>query len=224
MWCNYAMTELFPVTVVGPGEGYENPGTSGTLAPGFELRIVDDDDLDCPPNVPGEIVVRPTEPWTIFTEYYGKPEATAEAFRNLWFHTGDRAFLDDDGHLHFVDRKKDAIRRRGENISAHEIETILTSDPRVREAAAVPVPSDVGEDDVAVYVARDDATLTERDVVEYAMENMAYYMVPRYVAFVDELPKTPTHKIAKYQVRERAQEEYRGLWDREAHGIEVRRR
>ncbi|MEZ5101601.1 MAG: AMP-binding protein [Thermoleophilia bacterium] len=223
MWCNFAMTELFPVTVVGPGEGLDKPTTSGTLAPGFDLAILDDDDLECPPGVPGEICVRPHDPWTIFTEYYGKPEATTDAFRNLWFHTGDRAYLDEDGHLHFVDRKKDAIRRRGENISAHEIEAILGKDPRIREVAAVPVPSELGEDDVCVYVVRADESLDARTVIELAAANMAYYMVPRYVGFLDELPKTATHKIAKYQVRERAQGEYRTLFDREAEGIEVRR-
>ena len=171
----------------------------------------------------GEVVVRSEEPWTIFTEYYKKPEATASAFRNLWFHTGDRARLDAGGHFHFADRSKDAIRRRGENISAHEIEEIVTVDPRVKEAAAVPAPSELGEEDVAIYVVKSDASLTERDVVEYARENMAYYMVPRYVQFVDELPKTPTHKIAKYVLRERAHTEYAAMWDREDHGIEVRR-
>ena len=221
--CNYSMTELFPPYVLRAGEGYENPGSSGTAAAGIEARIVDEQDNELPAGEVGEVVVRADEPWTIFTEYYKKPEATAAAFRNLWFHTGDRGRLDSDGHFHFADRAKDAIRRRGENISAHEIEEIVTVDPRVKEAAAVPAPSELGEEDVAIYVVRADASLTERHVVEYARDNMAYYMVPRYVAFLDELPKTPTHKIAKYLLRERAQEEYSTMWDREQHGIEVRR-
>ncbi|MGI9657636.1 MAG: AMP-binding enzyme, partial [Gaiellaceae bacterium] len=155
--------------------------------------------------------------------YYKKPEATASAFRNLWFHTGDRARLDADGHFHFADRAKDVIRRRGENISAHEIEEIVTVNSRVKEAAAVPAPSELGEEDVAIYVVKSDPSLTEREIVEYARANMAYYMVPRYVHFIDELPKTPTHKIAKFVLRERAEREYAVMWDREAHGIEVRR-
>lgn len=221
--CNYSMTELFPPYVLKAGEGYDNPGSSGTAADGIEARIVDENDNEVPVGVAGEVVVRPHEPWTIFTEYYKKPEATAEVFRNLWFHTGDRGKLDADGHFHFVDRAKDAIRRRGENISAHEIEEITTVDPRVKEAAAVPAPSELGEEDVAIYVVKADPLLAEADVVEYARKNMAYYMVPRYVQFVDELPKTPTHKIAKHVLRERAQTEYAEMWDREAHGIEVRR-
>ena len=221
--CNYSMTEIFPPYVLGPGEGYDNQGTSGTTAAGIQARLVDEHDHEVPAGEVGEVLVRPDEPWTIFTEYYKKPEATSEAFRNLWFHTGDRARLDADGHFHFADRAKDAIRRRGENISAHEIEEIVTVDTRVKEAAAVPAPSDLGEEDVAIYVVRSDPSLTERDVVEYARDNMAYYMVPRYVQFVDELPKTPTHKIAKYVLRERVATEYAGMWDREEHGIEVRR-
>ena len=221
--CNYSMTELFPPYVLGPGEGYDNPGSSGTAASGIKARIVDENDEEVPAGTVGEVVVRSEEPWTIFTEYYKKAEATADAFRNLWFHTGDRGRLDADGHFHFADRAKDAIRRRGENISAHEIEEIVTVNERVKEAAAVPAPSDLGEEDVVIYVVKADQTLSEREVVEYARENMAYYMVPRYVAFEDELPKTPTHKIAKFVLRERAQTEYESMWDREQHGIEVRR-
>lgn len=223
MVCNYAMSELFPVAVLGPGEGYDKPGTSGTPAPGAELKIVDEHDCELPRGQTGEVVVRPLEPWTAFTEYYGKPEATAAAFRNLWFHTGDRAYVDEDDHFHFVDRSKDAIRRRGENISAHEIEMILATHAKVVEVAAVPVPSELGEDEVAVYVVRSDEELSEQELLRHACENMAYYMVPRYVRFVEDLPKTPTHKIAKYEVRERAVVEHGSLWDRDAHGIVVTR-
>ena len=159
----------------------------------------------------------------MFNGYYGKPDATIAAFRNLWFHTGDRGYLDTDGYLYFVDRVKDAIRRRGENISAYEIETILTGHDGIREAAAVPVPADLGEDDVAVYIVRALPALTEREVVEYAARSMAYYMVPRYVQFVDELPKTPSQKISKAPLRERAKSTYRAMWDREAHGIRIDR-
>ena len=221
--CNYSMTELFPPYVLAPGEGYENPGSSGTAVRDIQARIVDEHDREVSVGTVGEVVVRAEEPWTIFTEYYKKPEATAAAFRNLWFHTGDRGKLDADGHFHFADRAKDAIRRRGENISAHEIEEIVMVDARVKEAAAVPAPSDLGEEDVALYVVRANKSLTEREVVEYARDNMAYYMVPRYVQFIDELPKTPTHKVAKYLLRGRAETEYVDMWDREAHGVDVRR-
>jgi carnitine-CoA ligase len=221
--CNYAMTEILPAAVLGPGQGRGKRGTSGTPSPYVDLQIVDEHDVPVSRGEVGEVVIRPREPWTTFTEYFGKPAATAQAFRNLWFHTGDRAFLDDDDHFHFVDRIKDAIRRRGENISAHEIELVLETDPRIAEAAAVPVPSEMGEDDVAVYVVRAMPDVDEAAVVAYAAENMAYYMVPRYVVFIDEVPKTPSHKKAKYSLRDAAQTDYRTFWDREAHGIEVKR-
>lgn len=219
----YAMSEACPVAVLAPGEAYDRPRTSGRVAENVELRIVDENDVEVPRGKPGEVVIRTRQPWTMFSGYYGKPEATLGAFRNLWFHTGDRAYLDEDGYLFFVDRVKDAIRRRGENISAFEIETILQGHEAILEAAAVPVPSELGEDEVAVFIVRGAAALTERAVVEYAVRKMAYYMVPRYVKFVDELPKTPSQKIAKPALREQAKATYRQMWDREACGIEVDR-
>ncbi len=219
----YALSEACPVAVLGPGEAYDKPRTSGRLSEALDVRIVDENDVEVPRGIPGEIVLRTREPWTMFSGYYGKPEATLAAFRNLWFHTGDRAFVDEDGYLTFVDRVKDAIRRRGENISAYEIETLLKGHEAIVEAAAVPVPAELGEDEVAVYIVRADGTLTERAVVEYAIRTMAYYMVPRYVAFVDDLPKTPSQKIAKHVLRERARDGYRAMWDREAAGLVVDR-
>ena len=219
----YALSEACPVAVLAPGEAYDKPRTSGRVAENVELRIVDENDIDVPRGTPGEMIIRTREPWTMFCGYYGKPEATLAAFRNLWFHTGDRAYLDEDGYLFFVDRVKDAIRRRGENISAFEIETILRGHDAILEVAAVPVPSELGEDDVAVFIVKASAELTEGDVIAYAVRNMAYYMVPRYVKFVDDLPKTPSQKVSKPAIREQAKATYREMWDREAFGIEVNR-
>jgi crotonobetaine/carnitine-CoA ligase len=219
----YAMSEAHPITILGPGEAYDKPRTSGRVAPNMELRIVDDDDFEVPRGNPGEVTIRTREPWTMLHGYYGKPEATASAFRNLWFHTGDRAYLDEDGYLFFVDRVKDAIRRRGENISAYEIETVLSGHSDIIEVAAVPVPSEMGEDEVCVFIVRRAGSLSERDVVEFAVERMAYYMVPRYVDFVTEMPKTPSQKIQKFALREIAKEKYRTMWDREKEGVKVTR-
>ncbi|UGS35575.1 AMP-binding protein [Capillimicrobium parvum] len=223
--CNYSMTELVPPAVLRAGEGLDRPNVSGRRVEHVEMRIVDEDDREVPPDTPGEIVVRPKEPWTMFTGYYNNPDATATAFRNLWFHTGDRGKVDADGFFTFVDRTKDAIRRRGENISAHEIEIILESCDAIAEAAAVPVPSDLGEDEVAVYVvvAAHEKGLSELDVVRFAEENLPYYMVPRYVALVDELPKTASHKKEKHSLRERALRERGEFWDRVDQGIQIRR-
>jgi crotonobetaine/carnitine-CoA ligase len=219
----YAMSEASPIAVLDAGDAYEKPRTSGKLVDHLDIRIVDDNDVEVPTGTAGEVIIRPRDPWTIFSEYYGKPEATARAFRNLWFHTGDRAYVDEDRYLYFVDRVKDAIRRRGENISAYEIEMIMQKNPRIREIAAVPAPSEMGEDEVAVFVVRADPDLTEAEVIDYAVAQMAYFMVPRYVAFVDEMPKTPSQKIQKMSLREKARTEYRTMWDRVAAGIKIDR-
>ncbi len=219
----YALSEACPIAVLGAGEAYDKPRTSGRVSGDVELRIVDEHDREVPRGTPGEIVIRTRQPWTMFSGYYGKPENTVAAFRNLWFHTGDRAYLDDEGYLFFVDRVKDAIRRRGENISAFEIETILKGHEGILEAAAVPVPSELGEDEVAVFIIKASADLSERAVIDYAVLNMAYFMVPRYVKFVEELPRTPSQKVSKHVLREMARASYRDMWDREALGIEVNR-
>ncbi len=222
--CNYAMTEIIPAAVLGPGDGHDRRGTSGRLSAFIETKIVDERDHELPPGEVGEVVVRPKQPWTTFTEYYNKPEATAEAMQNLWFHTGDTARVDEDGYFYFVDRRSDSIRRRGENISAHEIEMLLELDPRVAEAAAVPVPSELGEEDVAVHIVRADPELTELDVIEYSKREMAYFLVPRYIAFCDQIPKTANGKKAKFKIRQAEPGKFGELWDREDHGIVVKRR
>lgn len=219
----YAMSEAHPITVLDVGQAYDKPRTSGRVAPNMEIRIVDENDVEVPRGTPGEVTIRPREPWTMLLQYYGKAEATTQAFRNLWFHTGDRAFLDEDGYLFFVDRVKDAIRRRGENISAYEIELILRGHADIVEVAAIPVPSELGEDEVAVYVVRRSPQLTERDVVEFAIDRMAYFMVPRFVQFIEELPKTPSEKVQKFALRDMAKANLNELWDREKAGLQVTR-
>ena len=223
----YALSEACPVAVLAAGEAYDKPRTSGRVSEAVDLRIVDEYDRELPCGQAGEIVIRPREPWTMLTEYNAKPEATSRAFRNFWFHTGDRAYLDEEGYLFFVDRVKDAIRRRGENISAYEIELILSAHPQVAEVAAVPVPSEMGEDEVAVFVVRqgshDSGGLTEPQLIQHAIDHMAYYMVPRYVQFIDALPKTPSQKVSKVDLRRVARDTFRSMWDREAAGIRVTR-
>jgi crotonobetaine/carnitine-CoA ligase len=152
------------------------------------------------------------------------PDATTAAHTDGWFHTGDRGHLDADGYLYFSDRKKEAIRRRGENISAYEVEMVLCRHPAVLEAAAVPVPSELGEDDVMAYlVPAPDTTLDFAEVIEFCAENMAYYMVPRYLEAVDALPKTPSEKIEKYKLKVDAAARLTEFWDRDKAGITIRR-
>jgi crotonobetaine/carnitine-CoA ligase len=187
----------------------------GRTLPGFRARVVDDGDLPLPDGTPGELVVRAEEPFAFALGYHGRPEATVEAWRNLWFHTGDRVVRDADGWFTFLDRKKDSIRRRGENISSWEVEQVMLAHPDVATAAAVPVPSELGEDEVmACVVARAGATIDPAELISFCEPRMAKFAVPRYVQVLDELPMTPNGKIQKIVLRERGVTE--ATWDREA--------
>lgn len=220
----YAMTENCAVTVFGPDEPPDKAPSAGRVRDYMSVQIVDDDGRELQPGQVGEIRIRPNERGIIMHGYYKMGDATVAATRDLWFHTGDRGSLDEDGYLYFSDRKKEAIRRRGENISAYEVEAILCQHPGVLEAAAVPVPAELGEDDVMVYVVRaPGATVSYRELIEFCDQRMAYYMVPRYLSFADELPKTPSEKVEKYKLKRAAAENIGQLWDRETAGITVRR-
>ena len=200
-----------------------NNRTCGRVAEDrYEVRIVDALDREVPAGVPGEAVVRPREPWITMAGYWGHPDWTAAAWRNLWLHTGDMLMRDEEGNFYFVDRTKDAIRRRGENISSMEVEQEIVAHPDVVECAVIPVASEHTEQEVmAVVVPRPGATLDPAGLIEFLAPRMAYFMVPRYVEVADALPKTQTGKIQKYALRERGLA--RGTWDREAAGIRLRR-
>ena len=186
----YGLTEAGAAMYVRPGE-VPPPGSCGRVSEDWEVRLVDDDDVDVPVGEIGEIVLRPRFPGLITPGYLNKPEATAQAFRNLWFHTGDLASIDADGYYTFRDRKKDAIRRRGENVSSWEVEQVLMEHPAIAEAAAIPYPSPLGEDDVRVAVAlREGAELTPEQLVDYCVSRMPDFMVPRYIEF---LPGAAAH-------------------------------
>jgi crotonobetaine/carnitine-CoA ligase len=183
----------------------------------FDVAVVDDDDREVPAGEPGELVVRPKQPFVITTGYYGMPEATSRAFRNMWFHTGDRAWRDDDGYFYFLDRIADAIRRRGENISAFDIECEVNLHPAIVESAAFGVPSELGEEDVKLAVVRAPGTeLSAAELAAYCAAKLPSFMVPRYIEFVGELPRTPTDKVAKHELRARGDQGLTpGTWDRE---------
>ena len=220
----FAMTENCAVTVFGPDDPVAKADSAGRVREDMEVQIVDDDRRPLPVGEIGEICIRPRERGSIMLGYYEMPAATVAATTDLWFHTGDRGRLDADGYLYFADRKKEAIRRRGENISAFEVETVLCRHPTVAEAAAVPVPSELGEDDVMAYVvAAPDAEIDQAELIRFCAEHMAYYMVPRYLDVIDALPKTPSEKIEKYKLAVSARERLGELWDREQAGVEVRR-
>jgi crotonobetaine/carnitine-CoA ligase len=202
---------------------YRRTGSCGRVLDDlFEVQLVDDDDVEVAIGEIGEIVVRPKKPYIMMTEYYRMPEKTLESYRNLWFHTGDYAKKDEDGFFYFVDRKKDALRRRGENISSFEVEKVINTHPRVLESAVFAVPSELGEDEVkANVVLKPGETLAPEDLIKHCDERMAYFAVPRYLEFVPELPKTPTNRIEKYRLREAGIT--KNTWDREKAGIKIAR-
>jgi crotonobetaine/carnitine-CoA ligase len=190
-----------------------------------DVAIVDDDDFEVPRGTVGEIVIRPREPWIMGQGYYNLPEATAAAWRNQWLHTGDRATMDEDGYLYFVDRKKDAIRRRGENISSFEVEQIVRGCEGVLEVAAFGVRSEHSEEEVMITVVRRaGCTLSEATIVDYCTRNMSDFMVPRFVEFVVELPRNASEKIEKYKLRADAETRLDAIWDRECGRPAIRRR
>ena len=197
-------------------------GTCGKARPGIEARVVDENDCEVAPGEVGELIVRADRPWAMNSGYYGNPEATAKAWRNGWFHTGDAFRQDTEGNFFFVDRMKDAIRRRGENISSFEVEAEVGSHPDVQECAAVAVPSELGEDEVLVAVVpQPGADFDPRKLIEYLVPRMAHFMVPRYVRVIPELPKTPTQKVQKHLIR--SEGITADTWDREKAGIVIRR-
>ncbi|MGH6927837.1 MAG: AMP-binding protein, partial [Dongiaceae bacterium] len=187
----------------------------------YELRIVDEHDDEVPPGVAGELTVRAKRPWILMAGYWNHPEWTVTAWRNLWLHTGDAMMHDGAGNYYFIDRLKDAIRRRGENISSMEVENEINAHPAVLECAVVPVKAADAEDEVfAIVVPRPGARLDPVDLVRFLAPRLPHFMVPRYVEVAAALPKTPTGKIQKYPLRERGVTP--AAWDRVAAGLRLR--
>jgi carnitine-CoA ligase len=216
----HGMTETN--AVIGPRDGEQRPGWMGQVMPGFEARVVDEHDVVVSDGTPGELVIRSEEPFAFATGYWQMPEETVRAWRNLWFHSGDRVVRDESGYFRFLDRLKDAIRRRGENISSWEVEQALLHHPDVAAAAVVPVPSELGEDEVMAYVLpRSGSRLAPIDVVRFCEPRLAYFAIPRFVEIVDELPLTENGKVRKIELRERGVRET--TWDREAAGVVLNR-
>ena len=216
----FNMTEINNPIVSAPQP--QGRGFCGKLRPGSEARLVDGKDCEVAPGEVGEMILRAARPWALNHGYHNDPAATARAWRNGWFHTGDAFRQDADGNFYYVDRVKDAIRRRGENISSYEVEIELLSHPAVREAVAVAVPSEHGEDEVmAVLSLQPGVTLDPAALIKHLRSRLAHFMIPRYVRILPELPKTPTQKAEKHRLR--AEGLTPDVWDREKAGIRVRR-
>jgi len=198
-------------------------GASGRRNDDFDVRIVDDNDIEVADGQAGEIIVRPRKPHVMFEGYWRRPEATMAVMRNLWFHTGDLGRFDANGWFWFVDRKKDYLRRRGENISSYELERTFRSHPSIADVAVHAVPSDLTEDDVKVTaVRRDGADLTEEQLCRWCLDKLPYFAVPRYIEFRAELPRNATGKVLKHQLRDEGVTA--GTWDITSSDIEVVKR
>jgi crotonobetaine/carnitine-CoA ligase len=216
----FNMTEISSPIVSTPNPAVR--GTCGKVRPGVDVRLVDENDCEVGVGIAGEMIIRTDRPWAMNHGYYKNPEATARAWRNGWFHTGDAFRKDADGNFFFVDRIKDAIRRRGENISSFEVEAEIVAFPAVREAAAIAVPSELGEDEVMAVVAPTAGqTIDPAALIGFLRDRMAYFMIPRYIRVLPELPKTPSSKVMKAELR--AQGVTPDTWDRERAGIRISR-
>lgn len=213
-----SLPSILPFGTVG------KPGSSGLRnTEDFDVRIVDDNDVELPANTAGEIIVRPRKPNIMFEGYWKRPEDTLKVMRNMWFHTGDIGKFDDDDFFYFLDRKKDYLRRRGENISSFEVESAFLQHETVNEVAAHAVLSDLGEDELKVTITLNPGTsLSEEDLCRWAADQMPYYAVPRYIEYRAALPKSPLGRVYKFQLRDE------GVtittWDREKSGLKLAKR
>jgi len=214
----YGTTEASLISWQPPGTT-NKPNAAGVINDEFfDVRIFDDDDNELPRDVQGEIVIRPRRPHTMFEGYWGRPQATVDASRNWWYHTGDIGVIDTDDYLFFVDRKADYLRRRGENISSFEVERILMGHGSLADVAVHAVPSDMTEDDLKVTATlAEGAALTEEELFRWAIDQLPYFALPRYIEFRAELPRSPVGRVLKRDLRD----EPLGptVWDADASGI-----
>jgi carnitine-CoA ligase len=197
----YALSECTMVSYFPAGEKVVR-GTDGRPNPEIEVRILDDDGLEVPVGQAGEICLRPRRPGVMFDGYYKNPQATVEALRDYWFHTGDIGRISADGLLTFVDRKADYVRRRGENVSTYEVEQIILKFDAVAEVAVHAVPSELAEDEIkACIVLRPGKTVDYIQLLDFCSSHMPYYAVPRYVEIVEQLPRSPIGRVQKFELR-----------------------
>jgi crotonobetaine/carnitine-CoA ligase len=199
----YGQTETSFVTL--DTESEQRPGSCGRAHPDWEVAIVDDRDRPLPPGMIGEIVSRPRKSWNMFSGYWRADAKTVQTLRNLWYHSGDAGVMDADGWLYFKHRLNEAIRRRGENISAFEVETVAEKHPDVVESAAFGMPSEFTEEDIMVVAQRKSGSaLTPAGLLDHFRACAPRHMVPRYIEITDDaLPRTPTEKVARSTLRQR---------------------
>jgi crotonobetaine/carnitine-CoA ligase len=198
---SYGMTECGCTTLMNPPEAVRR-GSVGLPLSFVEAALVDDEDRPVAPPTPGELVVRPRAPFTMFLEYFRDPEQTIRSWRNLWFHTGDLLRQDEEGFFYFLDRKRDVIRRRGENVAPFNVEDVLHQHPAVLECVVVGVPAELGEEDIkACVVLRPGARAAPEDLFRFTAARLPFFMVPRYIEFVESIPKTANQKAQRSAFR-----------------------
>ena len=197
-------------------------GSCGVAHPDNEVFVIDEHDKELPVGGVGEIAIRPREPYFLCSGYYKMPEATAKALRNCLWHTGDFGRKDEDGFLYFVDRSKDAIRKSGERIASLDIETIANTYPNIYECAVIGIPSGMTEDEIMLVIQpKKEAELRPEEIVKYLDDRLPYFMVPRYVRFVESIPKSEVQRIQKFVLREEGIT--KDTWDRIQAGCKLKR-
>ncbi|GAA4471105.1 AMP-binding protein [Phytohabitans houttuyneae] len=217
----YGQTECVPVTNSDP-YGTRERSSSGQVSPLLEARIVDEDDNEVPAGEPGEIVVRPKVANAMYSGYWNKPDSSVEAWRNLWHHTGDFGRMDEDGIITFVDRKKDVLRRRGENVSSLALEAVIRQHPAIADAAVCALPATIGDDDIkASVVLEAGATLTAHEFFDFIRDRVPYFAVPRYVDVREALPVNALGRVMKHVLRDEGVKA--GTWDLDGMGLVVPR-
>ena len=198
MRTNFGTTEVGVPLYAGPDVSADRASTGKWVTPGYEVRVADEYDYAVPRGEAGELLVRTSQPWRMMAGYFEMPEKTAEAWRNGWFHTGDAVVEDENGRYHFVDRIKDSMRRRGENISSMDVEAYVHEHPAVSESAAIGVPAEYGEDEVKVCVVlHDDEGVTHVELYDFLAARMPTFMLPRYIEFVVDPERTEAMKRIK---------------------------
>ncbi len=200
--------------------GKTRVGSIGLPVSHQRIEVVDRYDKILPPFEKGEIVIRPEAPYSMMSAYYRNPEATVIACRNLWFHTGDMGYKDGDGYFYFLGRQAHLIRRRGENISAEEVEEVINAHPAVQECAIIGLPSEVGEEDIKAYILPvEGSDCRPEAIVSWCEERIAYFKIPRYIEVVTGLPKTATNRVERHKLKEMGIGE---AWDREKAGFKLK--
>lgn len=215
----YGQTECVPLTCT-PRDGQRSRASVGRPADDLEVAILDDDGTPVPPGERGEICIRPRERFAMFDGYWSDPESTLKSFQGLWYHTGDHGLLREDGAITFLDRKKDSLRRRGENVSSLELEAAIMSHPKIAEVAVCAVPSEATEDDIKAYVVLVEGQATDpSELFAFFQEHLPYFAVPRYVECVDALPRNAVGRVLKFELRERPLTDQ--VWDFTALGLRL---